>query len=332
MKLLISIIVPSHNSEKTIEKNIKSLLKQDYKGKYEIIVVDKSTDRTPEIVSKFSKISKSVKLIKQKSKGISAARNLGVKKSKGEIVAFVDSDCIAPKNWLKNLLKPFSDKTIVAVSGTYRVKNKESIIARFAQYEIEQRHKRMERFDEINFVGGFNCAYRKNIFLKFGGFDVNLVQSEDGELSYKVSKAGHKIKFNPSAYVYHYHPDSLPKFLRQKFWHAYWRVFAYKKHKDRMFGDSYTSKYLFTEQALIGIISLLLFLTLFNIIHLFYSMVFLSLYLLLILPLFFRIFVKDKTVGILSPFIIILRDFITGLGIVFGLISSKQKKFGSRSR
>lgn len=314
---MISVIVPSHNSEKTISKTIKSLLNQDYKGKYEIIVVDKSTDKTPVIVSKFP-----VKLIKQKSKGVSAARNLGVKKAKGKIVAFIDSDCIAPKNWLTNLLKPFSDKSVVAVSGTYKTKNKESLIARFVGYEIEQRHERMKNLETIDFVGGFNCAYKKNIFLKFSGFDTTFAQSEDGELSYRVSKAGNKIRFNPSAYVYHYHPETLIKFLKQRFWHAYWRVLVYRKHKDKMLGDSYTSRSIFIEKALIGITSLLLFLGLLNFIPLLYGLIFFLFSFLLAISSSYKIFVKDKTVGIISPFIMILRDFIMDLGIVYGLIMS----------
>lgn len=317
---MISIIVPSHNSEKTIEGLIRSLLNQDYKGKYEIIVVDSSTDKTPEIISKFP-----VKLIRQKPKGPGAARNLGVKNAKGEIIAFIDADCIAPKNWLKNLLNPFSGKDVMVVSGTYRTKNRESLMARFAGYEIEQRHERMKNLETIDWVGSFNCAYRKNIFLNFGGFNSKFIQSEDGELSYRISEAGHKIKFNPSAFVYHYHPDSLIKFLKQKFWHAFWRVLVYKKHKNKMLGDSYTSKSLFVEELFIGITALLLFLGLIKIIPLYYGILFLSIFFLSTLPLSSKIFPKDKAVGILSPFIIFLRDFVTGLGIVCGLIASFKK-------
>ena len=321
--MLISIIIPSYNSEKTIERNIKSLLKQDYEGKYEIIVVDKSTDKTPEIVSKFP-----VKLIKQKSKGISAARNLGVKKAKGKIVAFIDSDCIAPKDWLTNLLKPFSEKDVVAVGGTYKTKNKESIVARFTGYEIEQRHERMKNLETIDFVGGFNCAYRKGIFLKSGGFNTSFAQSEDGELSYRISKTG-KIKFNPSAYVYHYHPDSLTKFLEQRFWHAYWRTLVYRKHKDKALGDSYTSKSVFILKVLIplsllsGLSYLIYGLAFLADVFLLVGFILIAISFLLTIPTSRKIFVKDKTVGTLSPFIMISRDFVMDLGIIYGLIRSK---------
>lgn len=317
---MISIIIPSRNSEKTISTTIKSLLNQDYSGKYEIIVVDRSTDKTPEIVSKFP-----LKLIKQKSVGISAARNLGVKKAKGKIVVFIDSDCIAPKNWLGNLLKPLSDKNVVAVSGTYKTKNTESIIARFTGYEIESRHEKMKNLETIDFVGGFNCAFKKNIFLRIGGFDTSFAQSEDGELSYRIAEKGNKIKFNPSAYVYHYHPETLIKFLKQRFWHAYWRTLVYKKHRDKILGDSYTSKFVFIEKALIGITSLLLLIGLLGFVPLLYGLFSLFLSFLLAMPLSYRIFLKDKIVGLLSPLIIILRDFFMLSGIIYGLIISVIK-------
>ncbi len=317
---MISIIIPSYNSEKTIKDLLKSLLNQDYKGKYEIIVVDSSNDRTPEILSRFP-----VKVIRQKPKGPGAARNLGVKKAKGNIVVFIDSDCIAPRNWLRNLLKPFSDKSVVAVSGTYRTRNKDSIIARFAGYEIEDRHEKMKDMETIDWVGSFNCAYRKDIFMKFGGFRSKFIQSEDGELSYRISEAGHKIKFNSSAYVYHYHPDSLFKFLKQKFWHAFWRILVYREHKTKMLGDSYTSKALFFEELVVGITIFTLFLALLRVIPFYIGTTFLLFSFLLTIPLSFRIFLKDKVVGILSPFIILLRDIVTGFGILFGLIFSFKK-------
>lgn len=318
--MMISIIVPSYNSEKTIEDLLLSLLNQTYKGEYEIIVVDSSNDRTPEIVSKFP-----VKLLRSEPKGPGAARNLGVKHAKGDIIVFIDSDCVAPKDWLENLLKPLSDKEVVGVGGTYKVKNKDSLIARFAQYEIEDRHKKMEKMESIDFVGTYNCAYRKKVFLEVGGFDTKFLQSEDGELSYKISEAGYKIKFNPSAFVYHYHPDTLFKFLKQKFWHAYWRTIVYRKHKSKLFGDAYTSRSLFFEEFVMGLTIFIAFLTILNLIPIFYFFISITFLLILTLPFSFRIFRKDKFLGLIAPVLILLRDFVMGLGIVYGLLSLIKK-------
>jgi len=236
--MFVSVILPAYNSEKTIAKTLSALKNQNFHGKYEIIVVDDgSKDNTAEIAKKFK-----VKVFTNPHRGPAYQRNFGAKKAKGDIIIFTDSDCIPDKNWLKEITQPFRDKDIVGVSGTYRTLNKNKIIARFEGYEIEKRHERMARQKYIDFIGTFSAAYRKNIFLKFGGFDTSfpIASGEDPELSFRIAKAGYKMVFNPKAFVYHPHVDSLSGYLKQKFYRAYWRVLMYKKHPDKLAKDSYT--------------------------------------------------------------------------------------------
>jgi len=322
----VSVIIPAYNAENVIDKCLSSLLKQNYpKKSYEIIVVDDgSTDSTKEIVKKFKK----VKLIEQKHKGPAAARNLGAKHAKGDILLFIDADCIPSKNWIKYMVEPFKNKEIVAVQGTYKTLNKESLIARFAGYEIEERHEKMKKQKYIDFVGTFSAGYRKDIFLKFNGFDENFPEAsgEDAELSFRISKAGYKIVFQPKAFVFHRHPDTLFKFLKRKFSHAYWRIYLYKKHSEKFLKHSYTPKSVYLQIGLLGLVCIFLLLSIWNTTFLTYGIFLLSINFLLTLPFSIRIFRKDKAVGILSPFILILRDFSSGVGIIFGLIGYLYKK------
>ena len=96
----VTVIVPVRNGEQTIQSLLESLQKLDYnRNKVEVIVVDgNSTDKTQEIVKRYP-----VKLIVEKRKGLNVARNTGIKCSKGEIIAFTDSDCIVPPDWLRRL-------------------------------------------------------------------------------------------------------------------------------------------------------------------------------------------------------------------------------------
>lgn len=321
---MISIIIPSHNSEKTIQENIESLLDQDYKGKYEIIVVDSSRDKTLEILSQFP-----VKLIKQKPKGPAAARNLGVKKSKGNIIVFIDADCVAPKNWLKSLLKPFSSKNVIAVAGTYKTKNKESSIARFVGYEIEQRHEKMKKFRNIDFVATYNCAYRKKIFIKLGGFNEKFTQAEDVDLSFRIVKKGYKIRYQPSAYVYHYHPDTLIKYLKQKFWRGYWKVYLYSEHKEkfeRFLGDTYTPKTLLPQILSISLFFMFLISSFFSKDFILPSIFFLILMYALNIRLFNFIWKKEKTMILPLLFIVFIRNLIASIGIAEGMIAFLEKR------
>lgn len=317
---MISVIIPSHNSEKTIENNIKSVLNQDYKKRYEILVVDSSSDSTPEIVSKHP-----VKIIRQKPKGPAAARNLGVKKAKGEIVVFIDSDCIAPKNWLKNLSKPFFNKEIAVVAGGYRVKNKESLVARFTDYEINERHEKMSRMERIDFVGSFNCAYRKKIFQKFGGFDTKFIQAEDADLSFRVSEKN-KIVFQPSAYVYHYHPNTLKKYLKQKFWRGYWKIFLSSKHKKKRLISAYTSVTLSFQMLFTSLFVFFLFLGFFYETLLYISLISFALIYLSNMSLFQFLIRKEPKITFAAIPIIFLRNLVVISGGGFGLIKLIRNK------
>lgn len=322
---MISVVIPAYNSEKTIERCIIALLNQSYtKNQYEIIVVDDgSTDKTTDVVSKF----KRVRLIRQNHRGPAVARNFGVKKSKGQIILFTDADCIPDKKWIRNMVEPFNDKEIIGVSGTYKTFNKNSLIARFAGYEIEERHKELKKQKYIDFIGTFSAAFRKSIFLRVKGFDEIFTTSsgEDPELSFRLEKIG-KMVFQPNAFVYHFHPSTLFKFLRQKFWRGYWRVSLYKKHRHKLFKHSYTPRTLFIEEALTGIASLLFLSSLFNLTSFLYPITFFAIAFLFTLPFSFSVFFKDRTVGLLSPFIIIIRNFITGIGILCGILSVLFRK------
>ncbi len=243
-RIKVSVIVPCYNAEKTILKTLKALEKQNFAEPFEVIIVDDgSKDNTVKVVKEFAKKSKlRIRVFANPHHGPAWQRNFGARKARGEIVVFTDSDCVPGKSWIKEMVKPIEQGKAVGVQGTYKTLNKRSLIARFEGYEIEKRHEKMKKQKFIDFIGTFSAAYKKDIFLKFGGFDTSFktASGEDPELSYRIAKAGYKLVFNPKAFVYHPHPDSLRKYLKQKFFRAYWRVLMYKKHPEKMKGDSYT--------------------------------------------------------------------------------------------
>ena len=117
-----SIVVPTYNRLGNLKKCLKSLKRLKFDAKYEIIIVDDfSNDRTPEFLD--SLVDKSIKIIHNKRNlGPSRSRNLGVKKSKYSIVAFIDDDCEADKNWLTNICKNLNDKnTAFTIGQTFYV-------------------------------------------------------------------------------------------------------------------------------------------------------------------------------------------------------------------
>jgi cellulose synthase/poly-beta-1,6-N-acetylglucosamine synthase-like glycosyltransferase len=322
---MISIIIPAFNSEHSIESCLHSLKKQSYKKPYEIIVVDDgSTDKTPDKVNEIGGIL----LFKQSNSGPAKARNLGAKNARGNILLFTDSDCIADKDWVNEMLMPFIKKDVVGVQGRYKTKQK-TIIPTFIQMEIEQRYDKIEKNKHIDFIGSYSAAYRRDIFLKFGGFDESFraASGEDPELSFRIADAGHKMVFNSKAIVYHTHPTSLSKYLKSRFHRGYWGRLLYKKHPARKSRGSDKGKSYFIGIGLTCILTLILlfsyisesiifgdfFVSILAFILLLSTAVYESLYFI----------AKNKRLIFAIPFIIILillRNIAIGTGIASGMI------------
>lgn len=108
----ISIIIPTYNTEKYIERCLKSILSQSFTD-FEILVIDDgSSDRTGEIVQKYVKQDKRIVYVKQKHMGTGKARNSGLELAQGELIAFIDSDDYVDIDYLEKLL-PHNREDIV---------------------------------------------------------------------------------------------------------------------------------------------------------------------------------------------------------------------------
>jgi len=233
----ISVIVPAKNSVRSIEGALRSLIAQDYPD-FEIILVDDgSTDGTIERV-KVSFPSK-VKLLSSGGRGPSFARNLGVAIATGEIVAFTDSDCVAEKNWLKELARAFFEKPeAVSVGGT----QKPTLDADWFEKKVfDFMEKAGLISDYVRFSRGISIievehnpsccsAYRKAAFEKFGGFAEELWPGEDTDLDYRLTRAGGKIFWNPLAVVRHSKPRNLTAFSKMMFRYGMAQGLLVRKH------------------------------------------------------------------------------------------------------
>ena len=117
----ISVIVPCYNVEKYLDDCLKSLLNQSFKD-FEIICInDGSKDSTLEILKKYEKSDKRIKVINQSNHGVSVARNAGVENSSGEYLTFIDSDDWVNANYLEKLYRSItSNNCEIAVSSMIR--------------------------------------------------------------------------------------------------------------------------------------------------------------------------------------------------------------------
>lgn len=191
MAVLVSVVIPAYNEEKVIGKCLQSLKNQDFpKDTYEIIVVDNNcTDRTVEIAKKYG-----ARVVKEKMKGIGYARQRGLIEAKGEIVCQTDADTVLPYYWLKRIYAIFQmDKKIVGVGGGYEFSDTNSLAFKIMCKFISILMRVLNIFFPV--FMGFNHAYRRNVFLKLGGYDPKYQIFEDVKAAMELGRVG-KVYFD----------------------------------------------------------------------------------------------------------------------------------------
>lgn len=216
MKPDISIVVPSYNSESTIRRCLQSLMSQQFSGAMEIVVVDSGTDATAEIVrAEFPK----VRLIKTPHRVHQAeARNIGIENTTGPIIGFIDSDCVARRDWVFNsinLHERFPD--VVAVTGTILNGTPKNLVGTLL-YLMEFNEfvpGSPERY--INILLGGNLSVKRRQLEQLGLRFPDMYHSEDTVLAAHIVRSGHKILFSPKTGVYHLNRTSTKDALVHSF-------------------------------------------------------------------------------------------------------------------
>jgi glycosyltransferase involved in cell wall biosynthesis len=188
----VSVIVPSLNEGKYLRRCLKSLVRQSSRRIAEIIVVDGgSRDGTIEAAEEYAD-----KVLVEPARPVGAARNIGAKQAEGEILAFIDADTVASKDWVEQIALALDSKPwAVGVTGPtlpYEGTHLDRIAYHVATGWVQRFSFRLGR----PHVAGFNCAYRKRAFWDAGGFDEDRVLLEDVMLSLRMRHHG-RIIFNP---------------------------------------------------------------------------------------------------------------------------------------
>ncbi|MEM2739632.1 MAG: glycosyltransferase [Candidatus Bathyarchaeia archaeon] len=215
-----SIIIPVKNCESTIADLLSSIANLDYpKDLVEVIIVDGgSTDRTIEIASGYP-----VKIIEEPGLGPGYGRMVGVKHSRGDILAFTDGDCVVSSGWLKAISRDLEDPSIGCVGGSILLDRRYSVgfsaryfeesIIRVMPLSYERRiYDKLLPFKHLAFA---NLATRRDILENVGGIDIGFKTFEDMDLLQRICDHGYKILFDPDVYVWHKHRQSIGGLLKQ---------------------------------------------------------------------------------------------------------------------
>lgn len=187
---------------------MESLHDQSYTN-YEIIVVNgPSTDETDNVLKRYSNI----KVILQKElNGLSFARNLGIRVSKGEIIAFIDDDAVANVDWIKLIASSYTDSKIGGVGGLVYGPGKthfqfdNGVIDKCGIPDAIRNLDKTVKKGEYSIMMGTNCSFRKSVIYEVGGFDPYFrYYHDESELCVRVIKAGYTIMYQRDAFVVHY--------------------------------------------------------------------------------------------------------------------------------
>ncbi|HBX80013.1 MAG: glycosyltransferase [Propionibacteriaceae bacterium] len=242
----VTVIVPAYNESAGIEAAVRSLLASTHP--VEVVVVDDgSTDGTADLVEKLA--LPGVRVIRQENAGKPAALNTGIAVASHEIVVMVDGDTVFEPTTIANLIKPFADPGVGAVSGNAKVANRGGLLGRWQHIEYVVGFNTDRRWYDIagcmatvpGAVGGF----RREALRAVGGVSSDTL-AEDTDLTMALGRAGWHISYRQDAIAWTEAPATVNALWRQRYRWSYGTMQAMWKHRaglrQRGRGGTYTRR------------------------------------------------------------------------------------------
>ncbi len=237
----LSIIIAAYNEGKVITQTLSSLLKTEYKGGVEIVVVDDgSSDDTAARAESLG--DPRVRVIRQANSGKAGALAGGLAAAKNDVVVFLDADTQFQPDTLHHLVNPLSNPKVGAVSGHARVGNLNTWIARFQGLEyicgFNLDRRAYDVINAVTVVPGAISAFRKSAIQDAGGFALDTL-AEDTDLTLSLHRAGWVIAYAPDAIAWTEAPESVRTLAKQRFRWAFGTMQCLWKHRDLILSPRY---------------------------------------------------------------------------------------------
>lgn len=217
----ISIIVATYNRAQQLLGTLESLVQQDLlAAEWECIVVDNnSKDDTQALFAEFAEANRgfNIRIVREERQGLSFARNRGVEESRGKIIAIIDDDETVNEEFARGYLELF-DKYEIAVAAGGRVvpsypSGRPSWLSHFTEIPIANPTDwgdGIRKFPKGRIPAGGNMAFRREILLKYGGFDTSLGRvggkltgGEESDLFERLANDGVEFWYAPNSIIYH---------------------------------------------------------------------------------------------------------------------------------
>lgn len=223
----VSLIVAIHNAAATLRDCLESLLRLDYPpGHLEVLCIDNaSSDATPRILEGYRQ---RFEILHEARRGPAAARNAGLRRASGDVIACTDSDCVVDPNWLRHLVEPLRDPRVGVVGGTILSKRPCNSIEAFGE-QIHDHHRAVNEF-EPPYAITMNWASRMDVLRAVGFFNEDLLRCSDVDWSYRMVRAGYRPAYAPAAIVYHQNERTPWGLMREGYVHGYHAVKVLRLH------------------------------------------------------------------------------------------------------
>jgi len=210
----ISIIIPALNEEAFIGDCLTSIKKLNTESlSCEIIVVDNgSNDKTIQVSEGYG-----ARVLIKKDGTIGALRNYGARSSKGEILAFLDADCLVPNDWLERSLYYLSQNDSTILGFRLSIPDGSDWVARCWDLLFVNRYST----GEVDWVPTGNMVLNRKTFISVGGFNEELETNEDIDFCFRAKKHGCKIIANAETSVINLRPpETLTRIFKKELWHG----------------------------------------------------------------------------------------------------------------
>jgi cellulose synthase/poly-beta-1,6-N-acetylglucosamine synthase-like glycosyltransferase len=234
----LTLVIPTFNSTPWIDECLDAVARLEYPAdKLEVVVVDNGS--TDETVARVRAAGREPVFCAKR--GPAAARNEGVRRARGEIVAFIDSDTVPDPRCLLELARAFEDGRVGGVGGRIdpqSLKTGPELHAWSIGVLNQEAHLASKSPYAPPFVATANAAFRREALLRIGGFDESLRVGEDADLCWRLQWEGWLLKYAPEAKVRHHHRSGKAAYFRQVFQYGQGTVHLFAKHRRRL-GRSY---------------------------------------------------------------------------------------------
>lgn len=211
MNPTVSIIIPAYNEAERLPLCLQSIQDLDWpREQLEVIVVDNgSTDTTCEIARSFNAV-----LLQDDTRNVSGLRNLGARQARGEILAFVDADCMVSPNWLKCAFRYFEDPTAAAWGSPPEIPDNPTWVQ--AAWRLVR--VPAEPVGTVDWLESMNLFVRKPLFELVGGFNESLETCEDVDFCFRIADHGHIVSDRAIQVIHLGEAASLKIFFKKELW------------------------------------------------------------------------------------------------------------------